>query len=105
MIPLHDDNPTELKPTVTVALIVLCGLVFLGQVGLAEFESRRFVFEYGFIPALLFIDARPSGWTPPLPCSDSGSCCNSSPRPWPVPRPEAGLLTGPTLGASWPGRC
>ena len=66
MIPLHDDNPTELKPVVTVALIAACCLVFLGQMGLPGVEGRRFVFEYGFIPALLFAEARPSGWTPPL---------------------------------------
>ena len=69
MIPLHDDNPTDLKPIVTVALIVLCSLVFLGQVGMPGAAGQRFVFEYGFIPALLFTDARPSGWTPPLPAA------------------------------------
>jgi hypothetical protein len=29
MIPLQDDNPTELTPVVTVTFIVLCALVFL----------------------------------------------------------------------------
>ncbi len=66
MIPLKDDNPTELKPVITMALIILCSLVFLGQVGMPGVEGRRFVFEYGFIPALLFTDAQPSGWIPPL---------------------------------------
>lgn len=32
MIPLHDDNPTEKPPVVTVALIAACTLVFLWQI-------------------------------------------------------------------------
>src|SRR5688572_18732456 len=31
MIPLHDDNPTELTPVVTIAFIATCVLVFFYQ--------------------------------------------------------------------------
>lgn len=67
MIPLRDDNPTELRPYVTVAAMAVCVLVFLYQVTLPAAAGQRFVFEFGFIPALLLGDARPSGWTPSVP--------------------------------------
>ena len=54
MIPLHDDNPTELRPVVTVALIAACVLVFLWQVSLGEAGYRRAVYALGFIPAVFF---------------------------------------------------
>ena len=49
MIPLHDDNPTEITPMVTIALIVLCSLVFLYEVSLPEKVGEAFVFQYGAI--------------------------------------------------------
>ena len=57
MIPLQDDNPTELTPVVTVAFIALCVLVFFYQASLPSRPSEAFVFEYGAIPALLFGEA------------------------------------------------
>lgn len=54
MIPLHDDNPTELTPVVTVAFIVACVLVFLYQASLPPQPGETFVFQYGAIPALVF---------------------------------------------------
>jgi rhomboid family protein len=54
MIPLHDDNPTEINPIVTIALIVLCSLVFLYEVSLPERAGEAFVFQYGAIPASIF---------------------------------------------------
>jgi len=54
VIPLHDDNPTEINPIVTIALIVLCALVFLYEVSLPERAGEAFVFYYGAIPASLF---------------------------------------------------
>ena len=51
MIPLHDDNPTEITPLVTIGLIVLCSLVFLYEVSLPERAGETFVFHYGAIPA------------------------------------------------------
>lgn len=57
MIPLQDENPTELTPVVTVAFIALCVLVFFYQASLAPRPSETFVFQYGAIPALLFGEA------------------------------------------------
>ena len=34
MFPLHDDNPTQTTPYVTIGLIVACALVFLWQISL-----------------------------------------------------------------------
>ena len=53
MIPLHDDNPTTLKPVVTVGLIVACCLVFLWQISLGSQDQARAVFSLGLIPAVL----------------------------------------------------
>ncbi len=54
MIPLHDDNPTQINPIVTIALIVACSLVFLYQASLPEPVGEEFVFHYGAIPAAIF---------------------------------------------------
>ena len=54
MIPLQDDNPTELTPVVTVTFIVLCVLVFIYQASLPPQQAETLVFQYGAIPALLF---------------------------------------------------
>lgn len=54
MIPLHDDNPTERTPVVTIAFIAICVLVFLYQASLPVEPGETFVFQYGAIPALLF---------------------------------------------------
>ncbi|MDH4185788.1 MAG: rhomboid family intramembrane serine protease, partial [Nitrospira sp.] len=57
MIPLHDDNPTELTPLVTIATIATCIFVFLYQASLPPDLENTFVFQYGAIPALLFEQA------------------------------------------------
>ena len=54
MIPLQDDNPTELTPVVTVTFIVLCVLVFLYEASLPARQAETLVYQYGAIPALLF---------------------------------------------------
>jgi len=54
MIPLHDDNPTEITPFVTIVLIVTCALVFLYEVSLPDQIAQAFVFQYGAIPAAIF---------------------------------------------------
>ncbi|MGH7148108.1 MAG: rhomboid family intramembrane serine protease [Nitrospiraceae bacterium] len=54
MIPLHDDNPTELTPVVTIAFIAACVLVFFYQASLPAGSGDTFAFQYGAIPALLF---------------------------------------------------
>ncbi len=64
MIPLHDDNPTILKPLVTISLIVLCTLIFFWQLSLGEQGFEAAVMGLGVIPAVLFGDEPPPG---PLP--------------------------------------
>jgi rhomboid family protein len=54
MIPLHDDNPTERTPVVTIAFIVACVLVFFYQAGLPPQPGEILVFQYGAIPAIVF---------------------------------------------------
>ncbi|HHQ42008.1 MAG TPA: rhomboid family intramembrane serine protease [Chromatiales bacterium] len=54
MIPLHDDNPTTLRPVVTVALIAACVAAFLWQLSLGQDGYRRAVYSLGFIPAVFF---------------------------------------------------
>ncbi len=54
MIPLHDDNPTDTKPVVTVSLIGACIVVFLWQLSLGGNGGQQAVYALGFIPALLF---------------------------------------------------
>lgn len=54
MIPLHDDNPTEITPVVTVTFIAACVLVFFYQTSLGQGPGQDFVFQYGAIPAILF---------------------------------------------------
>lgn len=51
MIPLHDDNPTEIIPLVTITFIAACSLVFLYQVSLPEQVGEGFAYRYGAIPA------------------------------------------------------
>jgi rhomboid family protein len=54
MIPLHDDNPTERPPVVTIAFIATCVLVFFYQASLPPQPGEALVFQYGAIPALVF---------------------------------------------------
>ena len=53
MIPLHDDNPAEIVPVVTVAIIAACVLVFLWQTGLGSSGNEAAVMALGVIPAVL----------------------------------------------------
>ena len=53
MLPLHDDNPTQITPYVTIALIATCTLVFFWQLSLGPY-SQQAVVSLGFIPATLF---------------------------------------------------
>ncbi len=54
MLPLHDDNPTERPPFVTITIIAICALVFLYQASLPRQGDEAFVFQYGAIPAVVF---------------------------------------------------
>ena len=54
MIPLQDDNPTEITPIMTIGFIVACVLVFLYQVSLLPRSGEMFVYQFGAIPAVIF---------------------------------------------------
>lgn len=54
MIPLHDNNPTEIFPFFTIGIIVVCVFVFLWQISLPEASQQNVVYALGTIPALLF---------------------------------------------------
>jgi membrane associated rhomboid family serine protease len=54
MIPLHDDNPTELIPYLTITFISICVLVFLWQLSLGAEDGQLAVSSLGSIPAVLF---------------------------------------------------
>ncbi|RRQ20967.1 rhomboid family intramembrane serine protease [Thiohalobacter thiocyanaticus] len=53
MFPLKDDNPAELPPIITVALIAACVLVFFWQLSLGQAQQAA-VFAFGTVPAVLF---------------------------------------------------
>ena len=54
MIPLKDDNPTDISPLVTVSIIGLATAAFLYQLSLGDRPGRTFVYQYGTIPSALF---------------------------------------------------
>lgn len=53
MIPLHDDNPTELTPLFTIFFIAICILVFFWQISLGGQGNQAAVYSLGVIPAVL----------------------------------------------------
>ena len=68
MIPLRDDNPTTIRPLVTVALMVACILIFLWQSSLGVGRGAA-VYALGVIPAVLFGQAQLApelGWVTPV---------------------------------------
>jgi membrane associated rhomboid family serine protease len=68
MIPIHDDNPTTLKPIITVALIICCVVVFLWQISHSEDAQQLIVYALGVIPAVLLEGAimpEEIAWIPP----------------------------------------
>ena len=53
MIPLKDDNPTTIKPVVTITLIVMNVVIFLNQLGMDAQSYQQFVYTYGAVPLQL----------------------------------------------------
>ena len=53
MIPLHDDNPTDIYPVFTVSIIAVCVLVYLFQLTLGPSATRALIYSLGVIPAVL----------------------------------------------------
>ena len=60
MFPLHDDNPTQTFPFLTIVIIFTCVAVFFWQLSLGPY-SQNAVFSLGMIPAVVFqIKSMPS---------------------------------------------
>ncbi len=53
MFPLHDDNPTEINPVITIGLIIACILIYLWQTSLGQELGQAIVYSLGVIPAVL----------------------------------------------------
>lgn len=53
MIPIHDDNPTTIRPIVTVGLIGINVLIFLWELTLPTSGLEAAFYSFGVIPAVL----------------------------------------------------
>lgn len=53
MFPLHDDNPTDTTPVITVALIVACVALFIWQLSFGD-AVQKAIYSFGVTPAVLF---------------------------------------------------
>lgn len=54
VIPLHDDNPTTIRPVVTVSLMIICVVVYLlHHLLLTDQYTVKLIYALGVIPALL----------------------------------------------------
>ena len=56
MFPLKDDNPTQTKPIVTIALIAICVCIFLYQFSLLHSENTFIINSFGMKPKELFLN-------------------------------------------------
>jgi membrane associated rhomboid family serine protease len=54
MIPLRDDNPSGIRPMVTITLIVVCVLAFLWELAAGGPGGQRVIYSLGLIPSVLF---------------------------------------------------
>jgi membrane associated rhomboid family serine protease len=54
MIPLRDDNPSGLKPIVSITFIAMCVLVFLWQVAQGGRGGAIAMYSFGLVPSVLF---------------------------------------------------
>jgi membrane associated rhomboid family serine protease len=53
VLPLHDDNPTSIRPYVTVGLIIACTLIYVAQHLLLASWAEQLAYSLGVIPAVL----------------------------------------------------
>jgi membrane associated rhomboid family serine protease len=54
VLPLHDDNPTSIRPYVTIGVIIACSLMYLGQhLLLPSAGAQQVAYALGVIPAVL----------------------------------------------------
>jgi membrane associated rhomboid family serine protease len=60
MIPLHDNNPTQRKPIITVTIIGCCIATFLWELSLPAHQQAQMVQALGVVPAYLFGSSMPA---------------------------------------------
>ncbi|MFK8067534.1 MAG: rhomboid family intramembrane serine protease [Gammaproteobacteria bacterium] len=53
MFPLHDDNPTNINPVITIGFMVICILTYVWQASLGDQIAQSVVYSFGVIPAVL----------------------------------------------------
>lgn len=83
MFPYRDDNPSLLTPYVTIAIIVINVLVWIGVQGMgAELDLARSICQLGLIPGDL-LGKLPAGTT--IPVGSGMSCVISAGIPWQTP--------------------
>lgn len=56
MIPLYDDNPTQIRPYVTYGIVGLCVAVYLWQLSLTPQGAQLVAYALGFVPAVTLGD-------------------------------------------------
>lgn len=69
--PLKDENPTTRPPIVTIALMVICVLVFFLEVSSGQQGMQQIIYQFGLIPSVLLglnelppnLDVIPAGAT------------------------------------------
>ena len=57
MLPLRDENPTVRTPFLTVAIMVVCVVVFLLQLAAGQEGQSEVIYRFGLIPSVFFGDA------------------------------------------------
>ena len=57
LIPIRDENPTQIVPVVTYAVLGLAVLVFLWQLSLPERGQKLAAYAFGMVPASLLGEA------------------------------------------------
>ena len=62
MIPLRDNIPLKIVPIVTRAMVVICVLVFLWQLGQGRIGFGLLPYSFGVIPAILVGDYKAFAW-------------------------------------------
>jgi membrane associated rhomboid family serine protease len=53
ILPLSDDNPRERFPVLTISIITLCVVIFIGQASFID-DLQSFFYFYGFVPKHFF---------------------------------------------------
>ncbi len=58
MFPLKDENPIYSTPVLTIALIVVCSVIFMLQAGTGAAGGQVIAFKFGLIPSVLLGENR-----------------------------------------------